>query len=229
MGKGAPLKRDAGAMQGALERLRAMIVLGELNPGEQIRQQEMAEVLGVSRVPLREAMNLLADQGLLVHRRNQGYFVAKRVPDDLVQIRRMLYLLENELLATVAWPDATVLAELEALNEEIAPLLTRGDVLALSELNRRFHHTIFALSPYSLIHQEVQRLWDWLDPVFMAKFTRPEYLQRMTEEHQAILQPLRDRDRDALLRLMNEHRYGAQSVPVLTAPSQTGEIHEQVD
>ncbi len=219
MGKVAQWSRDAGAMHGALERLRAMIVLGELNPGEQIRQQEMAELLGVSRVPLREAMNLLADQGLLVHRRNQGYFVAKRVPEDVVQIRRMLYLLENELIATVAWPDATLLAELDACNRQIAELAGSGDHQALSELNRRFHHTIFALSPHHLIHQEVQRLWDWLDPVFMAKLTRPEYLQRMAEEHHALLQPLRDRDREALLRLMNEHRYGQQSVPVLATPN----------
>ena len=60
----------AKAMENALQRLRAKVISGELSPGEQIRRQEMAELLGVSRVPLREALNVLADQGLLLHRPN---------------------------------------------------------------------------------------------------------------------------------------------------------------
>src|SRR5690606_16879394 len=136
----------AGVMQKALEKLRALIILGELNPGEQIRQQEMAEALGISRVPLREAMNILADQGHLLHKPNQGYFVAKRVPSDVVQVRRMLLLLENELLATLDWPDAEALTELRDLNRRIADCIAMADMSTLSILNREFHLRIFGHS-----------------------------------------------------------------------------------
>src|SRR5258708_12011110 len=89
----------AKAMEQALEHLRAMIVTGELSPGEQIRQQEMADHLGFSRVPLREALNVLADQGLLLHRPHQRYFLANPPPTELAPIRRMLPLLEDDLPA----------------------------------------------------------------------------------------------------------------------------------
>ena len=94
----------------ALQQLRHMIVTGELTPGEQIRQQETADLLGVSRVPLREAMNVLANQGMLLHRPNQGYFVVKRAPGELAQIRRMMHALENELVKTSEWPDRKAVA-----------------------------------------------------------------------------------------------------------------------
>src|SRR5437660_1315975 len=74
--------KGANAMKAALQVLKTMIVNGELSPGEQIRQEEMAEQLSVSRVPLREALNVLADQGLLFHRLHQGYFVTKRAPGE---------------------------------------------------------------------------------------------------------------------------------------------------
>ena len=92
---------------------------GELNPGEQIRQEEMALKLAVSRVPLREALNVLADQGLLYHRPHQGYFVTKRDPGQYAQIRRMLHLLENELMATIAWPGPNDLDRLRDLNAQM--------------------------------------------------------------------------------------------------------------
>src|ERR1700752_2459979 len=97
--------QKARAMERALQQLRAKVVSGALSPGEQIRQQEMAEELGVSRVPLREALNVLADQGLLLHRPNSAYFVAKRAPNELDQISRILQLQDNELLESIAWPD----------------------------------------------------------------------------------------------------------------------------
>lgn len=207
-------------MHTALERLRAMIILGDLQPGEQIRQQEMADALGVSRVPLREAMNLLADQGLLWHRRNQGYFVARRLPEEVVQVRRLLYLLENELIATLGWPERAALAELRALNQHVAAAIAVADLARVSELNRQFHLGILALSPYAMVRQEVERLWARLDPVFMAKLTRPEYVQRMVDEHDAILDQLAARNRDELVRVMNLHRYGGGPVPQLTPAGQ---------
>ena len=64
-----PLKPPiGGAVERALQRLLMMIMCGELSPGEQIRQQKMAGQFGISRVPLREALNVLAQQSLLVHR-----------------------------------------------------------------------------------------------------------------------------------------------------------------
>ena len=117
-----------GAMTRALQGLKQLIINGELMPGEQVRQEEMAEQLRVSRVPLREAMNVLADQGLLFHRPHQGYFVTKRAPNEHAQIRRMLHLLENELMMTVRWPDADRLRELRELNDQMRQAVRQVDI-----------------------------------------------------------------------------------------------------
>jgi len=223
MGNIADLGRRAGAMHSALDKLRAMIVLGELSPGEQIRQQDMADALGVSRVPLREAMNLLADQGLLVHHRHSGYFVARRPAGGVTQIRRMLYLLENELIATLGWPEGEQLEHLRKLNSEVAAAVSGGDLQRVSESNRAFHLTLYRLSPHTLVHQEVERLWARLDPVFSAKMTRPEYTQRMVEEHLMIIQALDQRDRAELRRVIDQHRYGQGPVPTLLPPDAPGD------
>ena len=144
-------EREEGALDLALGQLREMIVAGVLLPGEQIRQQEVADQLGVSRVPLREALNVLARQGLLLHRPHQGYFVAKRLPMELAQVRRMLQLLEDELLKSMSWPDDACLAELEGLNAAMTVQAQRNDWMGLLPLNRSFHFRVFQLSPYNLI------------------------------------------------------------------------------
>src|ERR1700750_2213320 len=149
--------KTAQSMERALQRMRAKVVSGELMPGEQIRQEEMAGELGVSRVPLREALNVLADQGLLIHRPNSGYFVAKRAPNELAQIRRILQLLENELMASIEWPDAKCIEELRALNEQMRGCVDAADWTPLVRLNREFHLKIYELSPFRLILDEVKR------------------------------------------------------------------------
>jgi len=196
----------AKAMEQALERLRALIVTGELSPGEQIRQQEMADQLGFSRVPLREALNVLADQGLLLHRPHQGYFVAKRAPSELAQIRRMLQLLEDELLEAMEWPDTAVLKDLKKLNQEMRKLAAAAEWMPLMRKNREFHFRIFALSPHRIILDEIHRLWALGEPFIALRMSSPEARLRTVDEHDEIIRTLEKRDRKFLVSAMEKHR-----------------------
>jgi DNA-binding GntR family transcriptional regulator len=196
----------AKAMEQALERLHAMIVTGELSPGEQIRQQEMADKLGFSRVPLREALNVLADQGLLLHRPHQGYFVAKRAPSELAQIRRMLQLLEDELLEAMEWPDPPVLKDLKKLNQEMRKHAAAAEWMPLMRRNREFHFRIFALSPHRIILDEIHRLWALGEPFIALRMSSPEARLRTVEEHDEIIRTLEKRDRKQLISAMEKHR-----------------------
>lgn len=196
----------AKAMEQALDRLRVMIVSGELSPGEQIRQQEMADQMGLSRVPLREALNVLADQGLLQHRPHQGYFVAKRAPSELAQIRRMLQLLEDELLRSIEWPQPASVRELKKLNQEMRRHAAAADWSPLVGINREFHLKTFALSPHRIILEEVQRLWGLADPFIALRMASPEARLRTVEEHDEIIHALEKRDRKRLLAAMETHR-----------------------
>lgn len=201
---GTPPK--AMSMERALQYLRMKVAHGDLLPGEQIRQQEMAEELGISRVPLREALNVLADQGLLLHRPNQGYFVTKRAPSELAQISRMLQLLEDELLRSIQWPDACRFAQIKALNEEMHRVAQSEDWVPLIRLNREFHIQIFDLSPHKLILEEVKRLWTLADIFIATKFSGRAARVRTCAEHDAIIDSLQLRDHDACIQVMRQHR-----------------------
>lgn len=198
-------------MTRTLHELKALIVSGELSPGEQIRQEEMAEQLKVSRVPLREAMNVLADQGLLFHRPHQGYFVTKRAPGEHAQIRRMLHLLENELMLTILWPDDDTLRTLRGLNDEMHECSSRRDIQRLIQVNRQFHFQIFNLSPNNLILEEVRRLWSMTEPSMWGKFERTDDREKTLLEHERLIAALKARDRRRCVAEMENHRYSTES------------------
>lgn len=193
-------------MEHALQRLRMHLMSGKLSPGEQIRQQEMAEHIGVSRVPLREALNVLAKQGLLLHRPNQGYFVIKRAPGELEQIRRMLHLLENELMGSIVWPELPVIERFRLMNDEMRRHIPARDWELFPQLNRDFHLAIFDLSPDRLILEQVQRLWALADRFIAAKFENVAARARTVEEHEAIIDALEVRQKRALKTSMELHR-----------------------
>jgi DNA-binding GntR family transcriptional regulator len=195
-------------MEQALQRLRGMIISGQLSPGEQMRQEEMALQFGVSRMPLREALHVLAQQGLLVHRRNQGYFVAKRAPAEVAQIIRMLHLLETELMNTMREPSAALVSGLKKLNHQMHACIHASDWTPLIALNREFHFRIFDLSPNKLILEEVARLWTLADAHIVARFVHAELRAQTVAEHDEIIAALAARDRIESLAALNRHRGG---------------------
>src|SRR4051794_11916271 len=155
--------RASSAVASAAESIREMIRERELLPGEPVRQQDMAERLEVSRVPIREALNSLEKEGLLRHEPNRGYFVAKLSSGQLRQIYLMRELLETALLRQVAWPDKEQLKAIVALNKDLASAAKTGQLRRVALLNREFHEAIFALSPLDTVHREVMRLWEMSD------------------------------------------------------------------
>lgn len=218
--------RDGGSVDRVLRELRSRIGRGLLSPGEQIRQEEMAEELGVSRVPLREALNILADQGLLAHRRNQGYFIAKRVPEELFQIHRMLELLERELMKAIDWPSHAQIAQLRDLNRQMAEFVDRPDWTEMIALNRAFHFIIFGLSSHKLILREVERLWTMTDVHISWKLSLPESRRRTILEHDRIVDALVSQDRKAAAAALDIHRansIGETRVVKLAVPAAAAE------
>ncbi|MDB5911578.1 MAG: GntR family transcriptional regulator, partial [Ramlibacter sp.] len=137
---------------------------------------------------------------------HQGYFVAKRLPMELAQVRRMLQVLENELLMSLSWPDAECLTALEGLNADMQAHADAPEWMGLLDLNRQFHFRIFALSPYNLILDQVARLWDIAEPFIANKLHLREARLRTCQEHAALIDALRRRDREACIELLHEHR-----------------------
>jgi DNA-binding GntR family transcriptional regulator len=142
-----------------LDAVRAAITSGELSPGEQVRQQVWAERCGVSRPPVREALEILSNEGLLSHGLNQGYFVAKFSADEMNQLYTMRHLLESEAIATIEWPDEQRLESLRALALDIENSVAAGRPDLAMHALVEFFLDIYRLSPRRLIVAEIERLW----------------------------------------------------------------------
>lgn len=104
-------------MEFAAAELRRLIQIGLVAPGEHLRQEEIADHMRISWVPVREALLMLAADGVVVHRPNQGYFVPKISAAPIREIYQMRGLLESALLARLRWPSAEELAEINELDE----------------------------------------------------------------------------------------------------------------
>jgi DNA-binding GntR family transcriptional regulator len=171
-----------------------MVLTRELQPGEQIRQEEMARTLGISRVPLREALRVLTTEGLLTHRTNQGYFVTKMSKEDLVQILSLLEFLETELLRTARWPTETEVAQLRQINREIVKAATERDFTAVNRLNTDLHLSTFRLSPLDMYLAEAERFWSLSEPYRLLHVATTD-AALFADEHEQLIDALAAQDR----------------------------------
>ncbi|WP_441346868.1 GntR family transcriptional regulator [Rhodococcus sp. SGAir0479] len=191
--------------------IERMIVTGDLLPGQPIRQELMADRLGVSRLPIREGLGQLASQGLVEHRRNAGYAVARLEQSEFDQIYLMRDALEREVLATIPALDADAVADIRDLGDRVAVAADRGDVLEMRLANHEFHFAIFDRSPLGLVVAEVRRLWKLAMPYHAAYLFDAEVRRRVVAEHDEMIQALADHDNGRLIELMNEHRRGGEA------------------
>jgi DNA-binding GntR family transcriptional regulator len=210
--------KDGTAVERVVAILRARIMSGELSPGEQLRHEEMARDLGLSRAPIREALHVLAQQGLLQHRPRSGHFVTKRQIHELAQVCVMLEFLENEIMKTIGWPPDDLLAQLDQINNEIETLAFSHDLSRISELNHTFHFMIFRLSPQNMILDELERLWTIVTPYIATRLTTPEARLRTVKEHRRILKALRARRRSQAIEELARHRYQRTELKTVSLP-----------
>lgn len=198
--------KDGAAVMRAVAELRYRIVTGELGGGEQLRQERMAELLNMSRVPIREALRVLTDQGLLEHRIHTGYFVRKRPADELRQIYIMLAFLEGQVLADIAAADPATIERMRAINAEMATYVESSDWGPMVDLNRRFHFEIFRLTSQKVMLAELERLWTIAAPYIAQKYAIVEMREQAIVEHEQMIEALAAGDRVELGRQFDAHR-----------------------
>jgi DNA-binding GntR family transcriptional regulator len=123
--------------------LRALVVSGEVQPGERLVEERLTERFGVSRPPLREALRILEQEGLVQRLPRRGAIVTPLAADDVREIYSLRWALER-LALELALPleDA---ARLEPLREAVEAMRSAGDRQALLESNWRFHLALVSL------------------------------------------------------------------------------------
>lgn len=142
------------------EELRDRIVEGELPGDSKIVQEQVADSLGVSRTPVREALNRLAHEGLVTWLPGGGYLVNELSSREIVEVYQVRRTLEVEATQLASGRHGAVhLAQLTALIEEMA-VADPADSAAQFELNRRFHRALVAPCDNALLLKILDTLWD---------------------------------------------------------------------
>jgi DNA-binding GntR family transcriptional regulator len=155
---------DVGAASARVaDHLRRAILSGEIGPGEWIRQEEVAERLGSSRLPVREALRILEAEGLTEHERHKGARVPSLTMHEVDVVYRMREQLEQLAIAeSIPHLDLDDLRALTQIQERIEAL-PRGDDAAVAdflELDREFHLRSYTGCRIEQLTSTVTRLWN---------------------------------------------------------------------
>ncbi|WP_104083481.1 GntR family transcriptional regulator [Cryobacterium sp. Y11] len=209
----SPTQRPPTVPAFVLGELRRLIGIGELVPGQPLRQEDLAARLGVSRVPVREALNTLETEGHVVHEPHYGYRVTELSLTDLLEVYRLRQLLEAEAVrATIALGGTHVLADLRAAGAEVELAHTAGDLLTMNEANRRFHFVLVTSSGLPRLERILRALWDSTEAYRRLYYEEPGNRARALHEHAGIVDAFAAGDAELVIRLLDEHRGHATTV-----------------
>jgi DNA-binding GntR family transcriptional regulator len=191
------------------ESLRDAISDGRIAVGERVREEEIARELGVSRTPVREALQRLHQRGLLVFGNGRGLVVAELSQHQVLQLYAMREILEGSA-ARFAAQHATAadVAILYRLQKELAE--AKPDALLLVTLNRRFHQAIYEAAHNQYLMQTLNMLHDSLALLHNATFRVPSRRSESDEEHRRIVAAIEKHDPDAAEEAAREHIRQAQ-------------------
>lgn len=189
------------------ERLRQAIFSGQLRPGDWIDELKIAEEYGISRTPLREALKVLATEGLITMKVRRGAYVTEASSKDLADVYHLLALLETDAADTVARRASDAgLAELAALHDELEASLP--DTARFFALNEAFHIRLLELADNRWQLQMVQDLRKVMKlhrQNSLQKAGRPE---QSLAEHRELMAALAARDGAKAASQMRAHMQG---------------------
>lgn len=195
-----------------LTELREMIGTGKLEPGQQIVQESLSAALGVSRVPIREALRVLEGEGQVIHHPNRGYFVTDLSVEDLEEVYRIRAILEEEALrlAIPLLTDSDI-EYIESIQNELEKAVASKKISGITETNRRFHFAMFEASNMPRLVRMIRTLWDATDAYRGVYFAAPTNLHHMNSEHRQMLESLKKRDIKKTIEFQTMHRENAVS------------------
>jgi DNA-binding GntR family transcriptional regulator len=184
------LKRQTTTEQVAIE-LRSRIIAGEIGEGEQLLQEQLATDLGVSRIPLREAMRQLEAEGLITLTSHRGGVVSVLTMDQIRELFEIRACLETWLL-TMAIPvmDKTDFEKLDAIIDEMQP----GEIAHWGELNWQFHEALYARAGRDQTLQILRRVHRNLDRYLRVQISATSGWQKANVEHRSIVEFCRSKD-----------------------------------
>jgi len=187
-------------------RLRQMLVEGDIPPGAKLNERALCEALNISRTPLREAIKMLAAEGLVELLPNRGSVAVQLSEADVhntFEVMAGLEALSGELAAQRI--TEAELAEIQALHYEMLAAYTRRDLSAYYRLNAAIHSCINAAAKNPVLSSTYQQVNARLQALRFRSNQDGEKWSHAVQEHQAMVAALQARDASALARVLTTH------------------------
>lgn len=200
------------ATQRATDALRTLIFSGELPPGSDHLEAELAERLGLSRTPVREALTKLEGQGLVSIRPRRGARIVGLSPEDMDDIYVVLTALEAAAAGRAAERNLSEdeLAPLQKAIDAMDDALERQDLVAWAAADDAFHGALVAASGNARIEEAAQLYADQVRRARMITLRLRPFPTRSNNDHRAVLAAIKAGDPRAASGLHERHRNGAR-------------------
>ena len=190
--------------QDVAERLRQRIYARQLEPGSWIDEMKLAAEFGISRTPLREALKVLAVEGLVTMKVRRGAYVTEMSIEDVAQVYHLLALLESDAAGDVAEHAGDAeLAELEALHDRLEKLVRQR--AAFFAANEAFHLALLRIAGNRWRSQMVADLRKVMKLNRHHSLLKSGRLTESLAEHRALMAAIRSRQRPLATARMLEH------------------------
>ena len=206
-----------------VDQLKRVIIAGELRPGDRVLETELAEQLGVSRGPVREAFRQLEQEGLLVSYPHRGTFVATVPEDEIEEVYALRAHLEAHAARRVVVERRDeALAVLGELLDQMLVAASEKNLPAVADLDLQFHDALLELSGYQGLH----RIWRSMDGLVRARTYatlalpgREELIEYTAASHRPIVDAIRTGDPDTVGAAVKQHIHEVPSLMAGNLPA----------
>jgi DNA-binding GntR family transcriptional regulator len=184
--------------------IRSLVLQRYLLPGEQVRQEDLSAMVGISRGPIREALQILASEGVVRYERNRGYFVARFTVEEMRQLYLIRDLLESEILSGLAAVPSETIETMRAINERIRH--GNDDLQTVIGLNSQFHDLVFASSDLHIFRAELRHIGRMTMAYQSLSINALTNWELLASDHDDIIDALALQDNARLVEVCRTHR-----------------------
>jgi DNA-binding GntR family transcriptional regulator len=188
--------------------VRRLLLQGELKPGQRVNQGDLATRLGVSPVPVREALQVLSSTGLLASDPGRGFWVPEPNQSDVAEIDLLARLLEREALTRgVPLMTEDEIALMQDLYAELVSLEGSNDMVNKARVHRELHFVPFRSAGLRILETDLARYWDHIDHHrVLYMFKDADRAREALHQHESIIEACQGGSPEEVIRVMDIHR-----------------------
>ena len=192
----------------AKRHMELWIIKGEYEPGQKLKEEDIALRLGISRPPIREAFKALETEGLVVRKPRRGVFVTEMTAKDVWEaytLKAALYEMATELAMNAISSDHV--AELDAIVRRMEDCITKEpvDLLEYQDYHQSFHHKIMIISGHDRLKKISVSIHNQVGRFSYRSLQDKSHLKSSVQYHRKIINALKAKDKPLACRLMKEH------------------------